>query len=90
MISFLVSRFINQDEKDINTKRYAICKLLGYVGIALNVFLFAAKFTIGHLVGSVAIKGWKRSEFAISIVLLRITASVRALTSTQTYRLKRI
>lgn len=57
MISFLVSRFINQDEKDINTKRYAICKLLGYVGIALNVFLFAAKFTIGHLVGSVAIKG---------------------------------
>lgn len=57
MVSFLVSRMIKKEQKDAQTIRYAICKLLGYVGIGLNIFLFTAKFLIGYLVGSVAIKG---------------------------------
>lgn len=57
MVSFLVSRMIKKEQKAANTLRYAICKLLGYIGIGLNIFLFVAKFLIGYLVGSVAIKG---------------------------------
>lgn len=57
MVSFLISRFIKREKEDANTIRYAICKLLGYIGIGLNIFLFASKFLIGYLVGSVAIQG---------------------------------
>ncbi len=57
MISFLIRKLI-PDSQDHTTKvRYAVCKLLGYVGIALNFFLFISKYTIGYAVGSVAIKG---------------------------------
>lgn len=57
MISFLIRKLI-PDNQDHTTKvRYAVCKLLGYVGIALNFFLFISKYTIGYAVGSVAIKG---------------------------------
>lgn len=57
MISFLIHKLI-PDNQDHTTKvRYAVCKLLGYVGIALNFFLFLSKYTIGYAVGSVAIKG---------------------------------
>lgn len=37
--------------------RYAIGKLLGYVGIGLNFLLFITKYTIGWMVNSVSIKG---------------------------------
>ncbi len=60
MISFLIKKFIPQHSsspKEATRIRYAVCKLLGYVGIALNFFLFVSKYTIGMMVGSVAIKG---------------------------------
>lgn len=58
MISWIIRRFVGkQEEQDPGGVRYAVCRLLGYVGIVLNLLLFAAKFSIGVLVGSVAIKG---------------------------------
>ena len=61
MISFLIRKLITDKKtnkkKDPSALRYAVCKLLGYVGIALNFFLFVSKYSIGYMVGSVAIKG---------------------------------
>lgn len=58
MINLLIRRLIPDSAHHESVHvRYAVCKLLGYVGIALNFFLFASKYSIGLLVGSVAIKG---------------------------------
>lgn len=58
MVTFLVNHFLSKSQNpNSSTGRYAIGKLLGYVGIFLNFLLFASKYTIGWMVGSVAIKG---------------------------------
>lgn len=58
MISWLISLFhIHPDPSDMTAARYKVCRLLGYLGIFFNFLLFASKYTIGFLVGSVAIKG---------------------------------
>lgn len=58
MINFLIRKFVPDSQKKHSLKvRYAVCRLLGYIGIALNFFLFVSKYTIGFMVGSVAIKG---------------------------------
>ena len=57
MIAWLIKRFVpNYEDKDSSKVRYAICRLCGVVGIFLNVLLFASKYLVGLLVGSVAIK----------------------------------
>ncbi|MBD5424039.1 MAG: cation transporter, partial [Allobaculum sp.] len=54
----MVNHFLSKKVDPNSAKgRYAIGKLLGYVGIFLNFTLFLSKFTIGWIVNSVAIKG---------------------------------
>ncbi len=57
MIGWLISRLPGIHSEDKTKVRYAVCRLLGYVGIGLNLFLFLSKYLIGLAVGSVAIKG---------------------------------
>lgn len=58
MVTFIVNHFLSKKVDPNSAKgRYAIGKLLGYVGIFLNFTLFLSKFTIGWIVNSVAIKG---------------------------------
>ena len=57
MIAWLISKFV-PDSKDTQSMkvRAAVGRLCGIVGIFLNLILFASKYVIGLLVGSVAIK----------------------------------
>lgn len=58
MITWLVqTRMKKIKSDDPTTLRYAVGRLLGWAGIGFNFFLFLSKYTIGVLVGSVAIKG---------------------------------
>lgn len=58
MIGMLIHRFIpDSSDTDSPKIRYAVCQLLGYVGIFLNTALAASKYIIGISAGSVAIKG---------------------------------
>lgn len=58
MVTFLVNHFLSKSQNSNSLNgRYAIGKLLGYIGIFLNFLLFVSKYTIGWMVGSVAIKG---------------------------------
>jgi cation diffusion facilitator family transporter len=47
----------NANSTDSSSVRYAVCRVLGYLGIVLNIFLFLSKYLIGLAAGSVAIKG---------------------------------
>lgn len=55
MISWLIHHFV-KEKKSSPQARYKVSRLLESVGIVLNTFLFASKYLIGLLVGSVAIK----------------------------------
>ncbi len=57
MIGWLINKLPGIRKENKEKARYAVCRLLGYVGIGLNFFLFLSKYLIGLMVGSVAIKG---------------------------------
>ncbi len=55
-MDFIVNRFVDEDAdiSDVNVReRYA--RLAGFIGIAVNLMLFAAKLTIGMVSGAIAI-----------------------------------
>lgn len=95
MISWLISLFhIHPDPNDMTAARYKVCRLLSCVGIFLNFVLFASKYAIGYLVGSVAIKGDAVNNLTdfmsnfISILSFRLaesrrTGSIRSGTNAQ-------
>lgn len=58
MVAFLIRHFVkNYDDTKSSKVRYAVCRLCGYLGIFLNLLLFAAKYSVGYISNSVAIKG---------------------------------
>lgn len=58
MITWLVQwKMSRSKDTDPVAQRYVVGRLLGWVGIALNFFLFLSKYLIGVMVGSIAIKG---------------------------------
>lgn len=58
MVGWLIKKFVKNSSDTGNSKtRYSVCRLLGYLGIALNSLLALSKYLIGWSVGSVAIKG---------------------------------
>ena len=58
MVAWLIRKFVpNYDDTSSSKVRYAICRLCGYLGICLNLLLFASKYAVGLMVGSVAIRG---------------------------------
>ena len=58
MVAWLIRKFVPDYQNTASARvRYAVCRLCGYLGICLNLFLFASKYAVGLLVGSVAIRG---------------------------------
>ena len=58
MVSWLIRKFVPDYQNTASAKvRYSVCRLCGYLGICLNLFLFASKYMVGLLAGSVAIRG---------------------------------
>lgn len=58
MVSWLIRKFVkNYKDTQASSVRYAVGRICGYLGIALNTLLFASKYAIGVMVNSVAIKG---------------------------------
>lgn len=58
MISWLIHHFVKDyAETNVPSVRYAVGRICGYVGIVLNFLLFLAKYIIGVMVGSIAIRG---------------------------------
>lgn len=57
MISWLIHRTVPDASDPSNPRvRYAVGRICGYIGICLNILLFASKYLVGFLVGSVSIK----------------------------------
>ncbi|MGN1275487.1 MAG: cation diffusion facilitator family transporter, partial [Floccifex sp.] len=57
MISFFISKFVKNASDTKNPDvRSAVGSLCGWIGICNNIFLFAIKFFIGLLVGSISIQ----------------------------------
>lgn len=58
MIQFLVRTFVrNAGETQLESVRLQIGRLGGFVGIVVNLLLFATKLTVGLLFGSIAVTG---------------------------------
>lgn len=57
MISWLIKKFVpDSNDRQSPKVRYAVGRICGYVGIFLNILLFAMKYAVGLIVNSVAIK----------------------------------
>lgn len=58
MVTWLIHHYVkNYQNTKSSAVRYQVGKICGYVGIVLNMLLFAGKYAVGMLVHSVAIKG---------------------------------